>query len=276
MKNLLKLMALMAFCLSFFTAEACTYTVKSKDFFTTIHILVVDPSKNKIIAVKSDKDKQRETVLSLAQKHQAIGAINGGFWKQNGAPAGILKIDNTWYGKASRPRGAIGWSHYGKHVVIDRLISQNEHSEKENCLQAIPMLNPCYTEKQMWENADNIIGGAPLLIANGELITDYSPEQTVPSFLSKKRARTAVGIKDSGEWVFVVVDTRFYGFFGGISIKDLAKLLKDLQCTKALNLDGGSSSTMVVNGQIVNNSYGYIREGKKLVQAVSDAILILP
>lgn len=275
MKHLIKLSSILTAIFFSFQLEAYTYKSLPKDFFTTLHILTVNPNENAIVAAKSDISCKRETVMAMAKKNNAIAAINGGFWRENGQPAGILKVKNKWYGTASRPRGAIGWSQEGKYTVMDRVLSHRKNSE-DNELNVIPMSLPAYTAHDQWKNVENIIGGAPLLIANGEMISDYSQEQTINSFLTKKRARTAVGIKDSGEWVFVVVDTRFYGFFGGISVKDLTRLMNDLGCTKALNLDGGSSSTMVIEGQIVNNSYGYTREGKKYVQPVSDAILIMP
>jgi len=252
--------------------QAFTYKSFAKDLFTTIHILTVNPNEHSILAVKADQKNKRETVLSMAKKNNAIAAVNGGFWQENGLPAGILKINNYWYGTASKARGALGWSQNGKFTLMDRVLSQKNANE----VSVVPITIPSYTTKDQWKTMENIIGGAPLLVADGELISDYSQENTLTSFLTKKKARTAVGIKENGEWVFVVVDTRLYGFFGGITVKDLAKLMKDLGSFKALNLDGGSSSTMVINGFVVNNSYGYTREGKKYVQAVSDAIIIEP
>ena len=48
----------------------------------------------------------------------------------------------------------------------------------------------------------------------------------------------------------------------------------DLGCIEALNLDGGGSSTMVVEGKVINEPSGKIEEDGKWVEAVSDAILI--
>lgn len=59
-------------------------------------------------------------------------------------------------------------------------------------------------------------------------------------------------------------------------MKELAELMLSLGAVDALNLDGGSSSTMVVNGFVINASYGTIYENGKHVQKVSDAILIFP
>ena len=57
-------------------------------------------------------------------------------------------------------------------------------------------------------------------------------------------------------------------------IKEISYLMLDQGCTKALNLDGGGSSTMLIEGSVVNQPHGKILEDGKYVEAVSDAILI--
>jgi exopolysaccharide biosynthesis protein len=71
-----------------------------------------------------------------------------------------------------------------------------------------------------------------------------------------------------------VVDCSFTGHFGGMMIKEISYLMLDQGCTKALNLDGGGSSTMLIEGSVVNQPHGKILEDGKYVEAVSDAILI--
>lgn len=59
-------------------------------------------------------------------------------------------------------------------------------------------------------------------------------------------------------------------------MKELAELMLELGCVEALNLDGGGSSTMVIDGMVINKPCGKIQEFGKQVEAVSDAILIFP
>ena len=63
----------------------------------------------------------------------------------------------------------------------------------------------------------------------------------------------------------------------GLTLPELANILLDLGCIKALNLDGGGSSTMFFDGQVVNSAVGDKDEGmgEKMLRAVSDAIVIL-
>ena len=64
--------------------------------------------------------------------------------------------------------------------------------------------------------------------------------------------RTAIGIIEEGHYVFVVSDGRT-DESEGLTLKQLADLMESLGAQTAYNLDGGGSSTMVFQGQVVNN-----------------------
>lgn len=258
---------------------ALSYEYISDGCFTSIHVLTVDPKEHVIRPVKAlGEDVTRETVITLANRYEASAAINGGFWKLNGNPAGILKIAHHWYGTPTKPRGAIGWANNGKKVMIDRVLTSCEFTScpDKSLIEVFPVSDPPRTTSEEWKEMEHIVGGTPILVSRGILIEDFTPEQTLESFLIKKHPRTALGIKDNGDWVFVVVDGRFNGFLGGMTIKELADLMLDLGCIDALNLDGGGSSTMVVEGIVISEPCGSIQENGKQVEAVSDAILIFP
>ena len=256
-----------------------SYETYSNGYFTSIHVLTVDPNEHAICPVKAKGEPfSRETVKNLADHYGAEAAINGGFWKLNGNPAGILKINHQWYGNPTKPRGAIGWSDNGKRVIIDKVMTNYplDHCPEECEIEVIPVSNPPHTTSDQWQEMDNIVGGTPVLVCEGNVVEDFSSEQILESFLVNPHPRTAVGIRDNGDWVFVVVDGRFFGFFGGMIMKELAELMRELGCIEALNLDGGSSSTLVIGGVVINEPAGTIQEEGKWVEAVSDAILIFP
>lgn len=127
----------------------------------------------------------------------------------------------------------------------------------------------------LWNKVSNIVGGTPLLISQGEKITDYTSEKTRPSFLTERHPRTAIGIKPNGHWVFVVVDGRQPDLSIGMTMKELADFLFSLGCCEALNLDGGGSSTLFLDGCVVNGvSCDEGEEGSGDERPVSDAILM--
>ncbi len=87
-----------------------------------VHIIDVDPAELDIITVHANEEAHGLSVLpDIAKHHKAIAAINGSFFKMNGLPAGILKIQKDWYGIAYRSRGAIGWSNIPSITLMDRL-----------------------------------------------------------------------------------------------------------------------------------------------------------
>lgn len=251
-----------------------SYECFSRGNFTSVHVLTVDPKEHVIVPVKAHGEQvERETVENLAIRHGALAAINGGFWKADGTPADILKINSHWYGTPIKPRGAIGWSLDGQKVLIDQVLTNYSLLDCPDG-EEIEVI-PTSTSSEDWKMLEHIVGGVPVLVHGEALVEDYSSEGALESFLMKKHSRTAVGIKKSGEWIFVVVDGRLLGLLGGMTIRELSELMLELGCVDALNLDGGSSSTMFVEGSVMNESYGRIWENGKLVQAVSDAILIL-
>ncbi len=81
--------------------------------------------------------------------------------------------------------------------------------------------------------------------------------------------RTAVGIIDTNHFVFVVVDGRDSGYSRGVTLSELARILKDLGCSIAYNLDGGGSSAMYFMGELINNPLG---EGEE--RGISDILFV--
>lgn len=140
--------------------------------------------------------------------------------------------------------------------------------------QVIPLIDS--DSSKAWESLDYIVGGTPLLVHHQIKLTDFKPEQTIPTFLTGRHARSAVGLLPNGHWIFVVVDKTT--LFDGMTMDELATLMHTLGCVEALNLDGGGSSTMVVDNSVKNSPRGDEDEGKgeATVRRVSDAIVILP
>lgn len=98
------------------------------------------------------------------------------------------------------------------------------------------------------KGAVQVLSFCPALIENSQVAVDSSDE------VGKAMAsnpRTAIGIIDDKHYVLVVSDGRT-DESKGLSLKELADFMKELKVTTAYNLDGGGSSTMYFNGQIIN------------------------
>ncbi|MFT4164260.1 MAG: phosphodiester glycosidase family protein [Microlunatus sp.] len=72
--------------------------------------------------------------------------------------------------------------------------------------------------------------------------------------------RTAIGMIAANHFLFVAVDGRSTGYSRGMTMTELAQLFVDRGAQVAYNLDGGGSTTMVLNGDLVNDPLGRDRE----------------
>ena len=143
-------------------------------------------------------------------------------------------------------------------------------------VEILPQLLPSF--KSDWTAATFILGGAPLLISQGQLLHDYSVERLRDDFIEQRHARTAVGVRKNGWWVFVVVEKNRLHSQSGLTIPELAALMASLDCYHAVNLDGGSSSAMFVSEQVVNHAT--VREEEEfslaITRKVSDVLMVVP
>jgi hypothetical protein len=119
-----------------------------------------------------------------------------------------------------------------------------------------------------WPGIMDTLGGNPTLIEQGQIV----PENVygTDSFF-KRHPRTGVGTTPDGKVLFVTVDGRQRGYSVGMTLGQFAKVFEGLGADYALNLDGGGSTTMVINGRVVNRPSDDSGE-----RAVSSALLLLP
>ena len=101
------------------------------------------------------------------------------------------------------------------------------------------------------ENVNHIISGGPYLLKSGEIYIDTKNEKLTA--ITGRNPRTAIGYTKDNVMIIVTVDGRKEGF-SGVTLNELAKIMKDLGCWEAINLDGGSSTVMYVNGSTISGS----------------------
>ncbi|RSJ19851.1 phosphodiester glycosidase family protein [Streptococcus intermedius] len=113
----------------------------------------------------------------------------------------------------------------------------------------------------------NLLAFGPTLVNNGK-ITVSSNSEVGQSMASNPR--TAIGIIDKNHYVIVVSDGRT-SESQGLSLYQLAQVMKSYGVKTAYNLDGGGSSTLYLNGKVINKptTNGTISE-----RAVSDIVYI--
>jgi len=96
------------------------------------------------------------------------------------------------------------------------------------------------------------IGGGPVLLQNGEIkISNNEERKFGGKAVNNLEPRTSIGYTKDEKIIIFVCEGRSENA-AGLSLVQLAKIFKDLNCVEALNLDGGGSSCMLINGKETN------------------------
>ena len=118
--------------------------------------------------------------------------------------------------------------------------------------------------------AEDIIGGVPQLIENGKIEITWKQEKQSKEFVETRHPRTAVAKLKDGKFLMITVNGRSAESVG-INLLELAQMLLKFGAMDAMNLDGGGSTTMFLDGKVVNQPSD--KEGER---KVGDAILVFP
>ncbi|WP_371665906.1 phosphodiester glycosidase family protein [Streptomyces sp. NBC_01241] len=120
-----------------------------------------------------------------------------------------------------------------------------------------------------------VVQAGPRLLRDGAPDIDIEANGIPVTALTQRHPRTLTGITDDGTLLLVTVDGRDPGASVGVTLKEAAELMRSLGARDAMNLDGGGSTTMVVNGRLRNRPRGAagapVRE-----RPVANALVVLP
>jgi exopolysaccharide biosynthesis protein len=116
-----------------------------------------------------------------------------------------------------------------------------------------------------FEDVRDLVGGGPVLVRNGATVIGACSQP-----ICGPNPRTAVGITAEGVILLVVVDGRQAGYSAGLTLGQLASLMRSLGAVDATNLDGGGSSTVAVQGDLMNRP----SDGRQ--RPVPSAVAVLP
>jgi hypothetical protein len=132
---------------------------------------------------------------------------------------------------------------YGGYVLCDSKKSPIADLQNGDLLQVDWHITP-----GGWDNVTEAVSGGPLLLSNGKFACDLKGERFPSNWTgSQIVARTACGITANDHLIMAT-------FEGPHTLYDVAKFFQKLGCTEAMNLDGGGSTTMVVNGSTVTRN----------------------
>ncbi|MBI4534239.1 MAG: phosphodiester glycosidase family protein [Candidatus Melainabacteria bacterium] len=132
---------------------------------------------------------------------------------------------------------------WGGYVLSDRKDSAISYLQKGDQVKLSWQTTP-----DTWRDVVSAVSGGPLLIKEGKLFVDLQGESFGKAWAGRHiTARTGAGVTWDNHLLLVTVE-------GPHTLWDLAKLMDKLGAADALNLDGGGSTTMVVNGRTVTRN----------------------
>ncbi|RCJ34169.1 hypothetical protein A6770_17680 [Nostoc minutum NIES-26] len=98
----------------------------------------------------------------------------------------------------------------------------------------------------------HILAAGPLLVQNSEIVLDAKAEKFSNAFIAEKAIRSGICTTAAGTLMIAAVHNRAGG--PGPTLAEHAQLMKSLGCVNALNLDGGSSTSLYLGGQLLDRS----------------------
>ncbi len=176
-------------------------------------------------------------------------------------------------------RGAIGINKKGKADVawLFTDTSSRYALALENAPSTLTGANPDPTMKFMknelkssagtkkWKMQTAIAGG-PVLLHNGQIKITNVEERMFVNGENDRHPRTAMGYSADGKLIFLMTEGRNPGMAEGMTLQQQAETLLQLGCVEALNLDGGGSSCLLLNGKETIKTSD--KEGQRAVPAV--------
>ncbi|MCF7825251.1 MAG: phosphodiester glycosidase family protein [Candidatus Marinimicrobia bacterium] len=233
--------------------------------------------------VLSVDDDRRETVSDFAQRLGAPVVINGGYFRMDLNPAkhvGLLKVDGELIHAATASvlrgeerfylhRSAIGFNE-NDSIGINWVSSSGDsvfswEQTIENA-PGMPGLKADTSYSKFWSFRD-ILGAGPILIRHGEEFIPVNEEVFFGTSIPEVHPRTAAGVTSDGDLILLLVDGRQL-ISRGVDLPELAHILLELGCEDAINLDGGGSSALVVNGNLLNRPAGTTTE-REVMSAIA-------
>lgn len=197
------------------------------------YVLEIPDPRRIQVATAANIQEKGDTTSNIAKMNGAVAAINGGgFHDPNGTgtgrlPYGFILHDGEYIiGKDVGPSEAVDFIGFSKS---GNLIAGNYDKTELADMKAV----------------EGITFGPPLIVDGKKMITDGDGGWGVGP-------RTAIGQRKDGTVLFVVIDGRQPGYSIGATLRDVQDVLYEKGAYIAANLDGGSSSTLYLNGKVVN------------------------
>ena len=126
---------------------------------------------------------------------------------------------------------------------------QTPYAPMIDSIRKLNFNHPSLSGLKPWK-VKHAFGGGPVLVQDGQVkISNNEEKKFAGKAIADKHPRTAIGYTRDGTMVILAIQGRMKGLAEGATLPQMAKILVDLGCIEAMNLDGGGSSCMLINGK---------------------------
>ena len=201
-------------------------------------MIIKDPTRVKI-GITSKLDREGETTSEIAENNNAVAAINGGGFEDKSS-------ESKWTGNGGSATGLIIQN--GK-LILDKMSKDNTSEAVFGITKEGKMIVGKYSSNKLLElGVQEALSFHPALIINGKKMDVDSIDGG-----GGLAPRTAIGQrKEDGAILFLVLNGKGIINRAGPTYKELQEVMEKCGAYNALNLDGGKSTTMYYNGEVIN------------------------
>lgn len=183
-----------------------------------------------------------------------VVAFNEQGLKAHGADSGLFV--HPFYGTfgiLQNGHADVAWTYadsaspvlYASQLAVPFITTPNDHLKRRR------VLNMKTAHFKEWK-VTTAVGGGPVLVQDGKVkITNNEERKFYGKAIYDRHPRTAIGYTKDHRIILFVCEGRSESA-AGLTLPQMAKILEELGCEEALNLDGGGSSCMLINGKEVN------------------------
>ncbi len=199
-----------------------------------------------------------ETLITPSGERIAVNNLNSAF-----VAAGVSRYSADW-GPTYTP---LTEGETVLTVVDNRIVSQSAGAvsipergyllvirSNNNLARQLPTRATLRLETRLqpgeFERFPHIIGGGPLLIEGGKIVLDGEREKFSRAFQQQTASRSAIAITNEGKILLAALHNRVGG--KGATLAEWAQILRGMGARDALNLDGGSSTGIVLGGEMID------------------------
>ncbi len=203
-----------------------------------IRLVRIDLSSSEIALYATTESDRGLTTSDYAARVGAMVAINGDAFLVNGyVPRGLaMGASNPWSNTADDTRSAV----FHLRRVGERTFAGIVGPESIVAASDLP------------EGTEGVISGRPLLVRQSQVASDQINCNDPISLDCQVAPRTAIAVSPDGNTLWLAVVDGWQSVSHGITLPDLAAFLVQRGAGMAMALDGGSSSTLVLDGMVIS------------------------